>query len=255
MRKFFALFLSLFLLFATSCARTETVKFNKQSTLVIAHRGLSGLAIENTDDAFILAGERSYYGIEADVRKTADGKFVIYHDDNFERFAGKSISVENSTYSELLAVTLSRKNKQSKIATLKSFINICKQYDKRAVLEFKTNLNAQDVLQVINEIQNLNYIENVTFISFYYETLLAVRQTLPNQPVQLLFSDITNELTQKLIANRIDVGIYHKSITKKAIETFHNAGLKVNCWTVNAKSTGERLARLGVDYITTDILE
>jgi glycerophosphoryl diester phosphodiesterase len=35
----------------------------------------------------------------------------------------------------------------------------------------------------------------------------------------------------------------------------HDNGLEINCWTVNSKERGEELAAMGVDYITTNILE
>ena len=58
----------------------NTIKFDKKDTRVIAHRGLSGLEKENTNSAFVAAGNRSYYGIETDIHRTKDGHFVINHD-------------------------------------------------------------------------------------------------------------------------------------------------------------------------------
>ena len=55
---------------------------------MIAHRGLSGLERENTYPAFIAAGNRSYFGIETDIHKTADGEFVVIHDETTERVSG-----------------------------------------------------------------------------------------------------------------------------------------------------------------------
>ena len=45
----------------------DTIKINKNSVKMIAHRGLSGLEIENTNLAFGLAGNHTYYGIETDI--------------------------------------------------------------------------------------------------------------------------------------------------------------------------------------------
>ena len=66
----------------------DTIKIEKKNTLMVAHRGVSGLEKENTLAAFIAAGNRSYYGIETDVHRTADGQFVVFHDDNTQRVAG-----------------------------------------------------------------------------------------------------------------------------------------------------------------------
>ena len=53
----------------------NTIKFNHYGTQVVAHRGLSGIERENTAAAFVAAGNRSYYGIETDIWRTADGHF------------------------------------------------------------------------------------------------------------------------------------------------------------------------------------
>ena len=76
----------------------DTVKINKNNTALIAHRGLSGIECENTAAAFVAAGNRSYFGIETDVHKTADGKFIIIHDDNTGRVCAENLPVENSNY-------------------------------------------------------------------------------------------------------------------------------------------------------------
>ena len=79
----------------------STVKVNKLITKMIAHRGLSGIERENTNPAFIAAGNRSYYGIETDVHVTADGKFIICHDNDLKRIAnidGKNIYAFISSY-------------------------------------------------------------------------------------------------------------------------------------------------------------
>ena len=249
------------ILSAVACTKTEyteTVAFDKKDAKTIAHRGLSGLAVENTDTAFILAGQHSYYGIESDVRRTKDGQFVMCHDDNLNRIAGIDMSVENSTLEELLNVPLLPKNENSQVehlSTLESYILICKQYDKQAILELKSNFTEQEIVQMIAIITGLGYIHRVTFISFGYDNLTYVRKYLPNQSVMFLFSALTDEITTKLIADKIDVAINHKELTKKALEQFHDAGLKVNCWTVDDKAKAERLVKMGVDYITTNILE
>ena len=63
----------------------NTIKLEGKKPLMVAHRGCSGLERENTHAAFVAAGNRTYYGIETDVHKTADGKYVAIHDDNTKR--------------------------------------------------------------------------------------------------------------------------------------------------------------------------
>ena len=53
----------------------------------------------------------------------------------------------------------------------------------------------------------------------------------------------------------LGLDIRYTSLTGEIVERVHAAGLEVNCWTVNTKEDGEALVKLGVDYITTNILE
>ena len=263
MKKIIACVLALMILvFACSCnkeAPTGTILFEKYDAKVIAHRGVSGLEVENTESAFILAGEHSYYGIETDVRKTIDGKFVICHDDTVKRLSGQDIAVETSTLETLLNIPLYDKNTEilgeERLTDLQSYIKICKRYDKQAILELKSDFTQEEIANIIAIIVANDYLNRVTFISFDYDNLLYVRNILPTQSAQLLFSELSDELADKLIRDKIDVAIHYKALTKEALKKFHNAGLKVNCWTIDNKATAERLAKMGVDYITTNILE
>ena len=236
----------------------ETISFDKKSTQIIAHRGLSGLEIENTEEAFIAAGERSYYGIEADVRRTADNKFVICHDKTLKRIANVNMIVEESTFEELINTNLTPKNNDDQvghICGLETYISICKNYSKHAFLELKSAFTETEIFQIIEIINSYDYLESVTFISFNYSNLEYVKKLLPNHSVQYLFSKIDEAVIKKLIDNKIDVGISYKIFTEEYLMMFHNAGLKVNCWTIDDKELAEHLASLGVDYITTGILE
>ena len=101
----------------------------------------------------------------------------------------------------------------------------------------------------------MDYTDNVTFISFNYENLKKVRAILPNQSAQYLFGEITDEIREMLVRDRIDVDVCASYLTKADVEYFHAAGLVVNCWTVDNAEFGERLAEMGVDFITSNILE
>ncbi|MBR6737871.1 MAG: hypothetical protein IKL82_05870 [Clostridia bacterium] len=264
MKKIFALIFALTLstFLCVSCAKNyeATVDISNNTTKMVAHRGLSGLEVENTVNAFRLAGNHSYYGVEADVRKTSDGKFVMCHDDSLKRISGFDLKVENSTLNSLKNVVLYDKNSKSKtqnikIATLEEYIEVCKECQKHCYLELKPAFSLDDISNIISIINNYNYLESVTFISFDYQNLLHVRSLLPTQPVQFLFNEVTNEIKEKLARDKIDVDVKHKGIKKADVEYFHSIGLKVNCWTVDSKATAEKLISWGVDYITTNILE
>ena len=95
----------------------------------------------------------------------------------------------------------------------------------------------------------------MAFISFSYENLKKIRAVYPEASVQFLFSELTDEIKEKVKRDRFDVDAYFKTLNKEVIDEFHAAGLLVNCWTVDNSEDGEKLAAWGVDFITSNIME
>lgn len=238
----------------------DTIHFAKKDVKMVAHRGLSGIERENTNAAFVAAGNRSYYGIETDVVKTADGKFVLNHDGDLKRVAGEDVVVGKSSLTQVQSILLTdtdgkRDRQDLRTPELGNYIKICKRYAKEAVLELKDPFHQEDIRQIIEIIQGYDYLERVTFISFYYENLLFVRNLVPNQSAQFLDKALTPKTIARCAANKLDVDIKYTALTPENITAAHAAGLKVNCWTVDDPKIAEQLALWGVDYITTNILE
>ena len=82
----------------------NTRKVNAKQCKMVAHRGCSGLEKENTLAAFIAAGNRSYWGVETDVHRTADGEYVVIHDSETGRVAGDNIVILESMKMEIPVV-------------------------------------------------------------------------------------------------------------------------------------------------------
>ena len=143
----------------------NTIKFDKGNVQVVAHRGLSGLEPENSIPAFVAAGNRSYFGIETDIHVTKDGKFIVIHDETTTRVAGDTINVEECTYDFARKVVLDNickmeRDTEVKIGDLKGrddlllprledYINICKKYEKIAVLEVKNRMQPEILEQLV----------------------------------------------------------------------------------------------------------
>ena len=238
----------------------DSIKFEKKNVKIVAHRGLSGIERENTMASFIAAGNRSYWGIETDIHKTADGQFVVIHDENTRRVSGVVCDVEKTDMSVLRSIRLYDKGREEVrqdlcLPTLTDYIRTCKRYEKYCVLELKNAMEEEDIGRIIEIIETEEYLDRVVFISFDFDNLVYVRKYRPNQTVQFLFDKVTDEIFDRVLAHGFDVDIYQKYLTEEEIKRFHDAGIKVNCWTVDAPEKGEALVNMGVDYITTNILE
>lgn len=233
---------------------------NKGKTLMVAHRGVSGLEKENTMPAFVAAGNRSYYGIETDVHKTADGKYILFHDDTTARVAIDNMVVEETAYDTLRALPLTdREGKRGRIdlrmPNLEEYINLCKAYGKDAVLELKNAFEEEDIYEICEIIDGLGYLDHTVFISFCLDNLIFLRKKYPTQAAQFLIKNFTDELLDILKTNHLDLDIYYKSLTEENIALCHENGIVVNCWTVDKAEVAEQLIAWGVDMITSNILE
>ena len=240
--------------------KMDTVKFNKKDVKIIAHRGLSGIETENTNSAFVAAGNRSYWGIETDIHKTADGVYVVFHDDNTIRMTNKDMVIEKSTYKDLCELTLNDINgKQGRrdlvIPLLGDYICICKKYNKHAVLELKNSFAYEDIKEIVEIIESYEYLDDTTFISFDINNLISLRKILPNQNAQFLTGSFSNEILENLKKYKLDLDIEYHSVNKDIIQTLKENNIEVNCWTCNDAEDGEKLVECGVDYITSNILE
>ena len=240
---------------------TDTIHLTQANKpLMIAHRGMSGLEKENTASAFVAAGQRSHFGIETDVHRTADGQYIIIHDDNTKRVTGDEMVVEQTSFETLRALRLQdvdgvRGRRDLILPSLEEYIGICKKYGKVAVLELKNHFEPRDIEEIVGIIRNAGYLEQVIFISFDLPNMICIRELLPSQRAQFLTSEVSDDLLDTLLRHHLDLDINYKALTKEYTELLHSHGIQVNVWTVNTEEDAQRMIDCGVDFITTNILE
>ncbi|MBQ8207620.1 MAG: hypothetical protein IJZ89_02685 [Clostridia bacterium] len=238
----------------------NTIKFDKKNVKMVAHRGVSGLECENTNAAFVAAGNRSYFGVETDMHITADGKFAIIHDQSTKRVSGIDADVENLPFDAVRGIRLyDRKAGVTRsdlcIPSLEEYIRICHRYDKVCVLELKDCRGIEKYREMIEIIKANDHLDKTIFISFGKDNCLMIKEIMPEAKVQFLISEWNDDLLPWLKENGLDLDIYYGSVTKELVDLIHENGMEINCWTVDKAEDGERLAAWGVDYITSNILE
>lgn len=239
----------------------DTIRIPRSEVKLVAHRGLSGIETENTCAAFIAAGNRDYYGIETDTHRTADGAFVVIHDDHTGRVAFEDISVEGSTLAELQAVALKDKDgmprSDLKIPTLEEYLKICAKYAKVPVLELKNPFSREDIARILEIVKGIMSLEDIVFISFDYQNMVCLRELAPDARLQYLCgkNPVDTELIEKLKAYDLDVDIYWKVLDEAGVKLLREAGIEINVWTVDDPAAAETLIGWGVDYITSNILQ
>ena len=238
----------------------NTIKFDKGSVRMVAHRGVSGLEKENTCSAFVAAGNRSYFGIETDVHVTSDGKYIIIHDDSTARVCGDKMTVEETTFETLRALRLKdvdgeRGRSDLRLPELTEYLGICKKYEKTAVLELKNRMSAEHVAAIAGIVKEAGMFESTVFISFSMDNLIDLRAAYPQANAQFLTEELTEALLDKLADLKLDLDVYYPCLTPELIAYAHGKNITVNCWTVNDPEDAEHLVKWGVDMITSNILE
>ena len=127
------------------------------------------------------------------------------------------------------------------------------------MLELKNHFQKEQVFEICEIIEGIGYLQNVIFISFALENLQTIRKLLPGHPVQYLtgkqWLGREKELLQVLVEEKMDLDAYWKFVTPEVVQLCHQNGIAVNVWTVDEPEAARQLVEMGVDFITSNILE
>ncbi len=233
---------------------------------IIAHRGFSARAPENTLGAFNLAWENGTDACELDVYLTADGKTAVIHDKDTKRTAGVKLDVATSKQAELTALAAgSWKGKQwakEKIPTLEQALATLPKGKQRFFIEVKCGAEIVPELQKILEPMQERAAQ-LAIIAFNRDAAAKSKQALPWLKVYRLASGKTKEkkptnLTQLIADTKadnldgLDLGTADFPWDEAMVQQIRDAGFGLYVWTVNKPADAQRFAQLGVDGITTD---
>ncbi len=239
----------------------DTIKIkDRGNTKIVAHRGLSGIERENTNFAFVAAGNRSYYGIETDVYHTKDKKFILLHDGVTARVAKEDLAVWEHSFERLRQVCLTDRDGNAeridiRMPSLEEYLRICRRYDKVSVLELKSRFPKEELQQMLDLAKELGQYENLVIISFNLDNLVSMREIDGEISIQYLTEQWTDELIETVKNGRMGLDIHYGQLNEERIALCHENGIEVNCWTCDDPDHAAKLISWGVDYITSNILE
>jgi glycerophosphoryl diester phosphodiesterase len=224
---------------------------------IIAHRGASFDAPENTIAAFQLAWKQNADGIEGDFYLTSDGHVVCSHDPTTKRCGDKNLEVAKSTFDELRQVDVGAKKgaawKDARIPTIEEVLATVPQ-GKKIYLEAKDPKIVPALKQAI-ERSSLRT-EQIVVISFDRKAVAAAKESLAKVKAYWLVNSVTSadEILSALKEIRAD-GISCKAndgIDAELVKKVHDAGFEFHVWTVDDPAKAKHLAACGVNSITTN---
>lgn len=213
--------------------------------LVVAHRGSTQNAIENSLQAFRDALAEGADALELDVHLTLDRDLVVIHDDTLDRTYGRPGEVRKMTSAELREIGVPMLSDVLALPT-----------DCKLVVEIKHPKGGrhEGIEQIlVDQLQRAGAEDRAIVISFDETSLKKMEQIEPELPTGLLYSGKPIDPKQVKQELGIDyLGPHFGAVTQSYVRKAHEAGLKVNPWTVNTPRDQRRMIELEVDAITTD---
>lgn len=246
-----------FLALALAQAALAVISMNLRSDVTItAHRGASTVAPENTLAAFQAAVDAGADAIEFDVRLSADGAVVVFHDSDFRRIAGDPRAVVETPLAAMREIDAGSWFDPvfagERIVTLAEALAFI---DGRAIalVELKPDPhNASALLAaVLAEIERDGHGRHVVLASLSPDLVRAARIAAPEARLAL-FANAALPGT----ARRTDfdmLGLNHLQVDVRAVADARRRGYRLQAWTVNDPARMARYMDLGVDDISTDV--
>ena len=233
---------------------------------IIAHRGASEDAPENTLPAMQLAWEQGSDAAELDLWLSRDGKLAVFHDADTKRFAEPVRKIKEMTLAEIQQLDVGAFKgapfKGVRVPALESILATVPA-GKRIVLELKDGPELIPEFARIIQASGLKT-EQMCVISFKEDTLRASKKALPDVPHYFLkgykADPKTGELPQlePLLALCRDAKFeglnlhFDWPVTTEFTAKVKARNLKLMIWTVDDAAVAKRLAAAGVDAITTN---
>jgi glycerophosphoryl diester phosphodiesterase len=223
--------------------------------MVIAHRGASSYAPENTLAAFELALQMGVRDLELDVHATRDGHIVVIHDENVDRTTDGSGPVASHTLSALKALDagswLAPRFSGERVPTLEE---VFERYKGQAHIHTEIKGHATDLTKrTVDLIRRHGMVAQVTITSFQRARLEETRSYAPELPTGWLVTEITDAV----IAQARAMGLTQlcpraNTVTPELVDRLRGAGFVVRAWGVANEDLMRAVVTAGADGMTVN---
>jgi glycerophosphoryl diester phosphodiesterase len=245
------------------CLFSVTISGCKKSVEIIAHRGASYLAPENTMASVMLGWEKGA-DVEVDVYLSKDDRIVVIHDASTKRTGEVDLKVSETTSEELRKLDVGRFKAEEFAGERIPFLgDIIKTIPPKRKLYVEIKCG-QEILPFLRElIVESGKMSQIVIIGFDLETVTASKKLI-NVPTYWLKGTAKDKETQgwiphdaKLVQTVRDKGldgldVHYAGVTEGFVRAVKAAGQKLYVWTVDDPGQAARLVKLSVDGITTN---
>jgi glycerophosphoryl diester phosphodiesterase len=224
---------------------------NSDETEVLAHRGFIQGGVENTLPALQAAATAGADRVEFDVMETKDGKFVVMHDTNLKRLAGKNLNVKDLTQDELTRITVRAGGMEAKIPSLEEWIQLSIQLNLPQLLEIKLHGGETPDLvpRLLAVLDRAGVTEHYTYHSLSREVVEELKRLRPQLVVGFIvpvnFGGVPD-------VNADFIVIEQQSYSSRFVRQAWADGYSVIVWTVDDEQQMRDYMDAAVDGIITD---
>jgi glycerophosphoryl diester phosphodiesterase len=225
--------------------------------LVIAHRGASGHAPENTLAAFKRAVALGATFIETDLQLTRDSRLVAMHDATVNRTTNGQGKVHDLTLMELRRLDagswFGSEFAGERIPTMDDILGFSKKHDVVFYLELKPGGSWGGEHALVGALRESGEIPRSVVISFDADILARLRRIEPTLMTGLLYDgQIEQPLEKALEVGARQLAVRGDLVTPALLKDARKRDLQVVCWTVNHPAHIRMLMAAGVDGIMSD---
>lgn len=225
----------------------------QHDVVVIAHRGASASAPENTLAAVGKALDEGTDFVEIDVQETADDEIVVHHDSDFMKVARNPLKIWDATRADLGAIDIGSwfapEFAEERVPLLRDVLERARGRG-RVTIELKTYGHGRQLeRRVVELVDEMKMADRVNLMSLDAGIVKTLRELRPEWTTGLLASKAVGDLT----AVDADFVAVHAGIASRSfIRRAHARGKKVYAWTVNDPVRMFQLANRGIDGLITD---
>lgn len=225
---------------------------------LVAHRGFSAVAPENTDMAFIKAGEAKFYAAECDIQLSKDNVWVVNHNDTIDHMTDGTGKISEMTYKEISQYFIDNGNywedyAKQKLITLDDYLAVCYEYNIIPQIEVKEgNYNCLD--DIFTALDKYDMRETAIIISFDGVILEKLRNLDENIELWYLTHEITENQIKLAVVNNYAIGFNCMKYDEKMLKKAQDENIKLASWTVDSLKIYEELYNLGIRNFTTNRL-
>jgi len=225
--------------------------------LLVAHRGASAEAPENTLPAFKLAEELGVDAVEMDVHMTADGHLVVIHDDVLDRTTDGRGYVREKTLEEVKSLNASHRFADKfgvvRVPTLEEVLSQVRRA--RLFIEIKHSYTVYPGIEekVLDLLEAYGAKNRAHLISFDYDSLERVREMDSTVETGIIYVGKARWMID--VARVLKASWLHQAsnlLGQEDVVTAHRHGLRIGVWTVDWPEAAIRALRMGVDSLTTN---